>query len=180
MPSTRPATARTQVVSFDNSHSNPVSLRQHHYRLTDSFITNVYAVDSSTGGAGAVLDDPRALTYRTGTQANAAVAHADVDTNPLTPDAGLCFHRSRQQGVLQSADFNVFSTGASGQAHTFKLALYEWNGSNAVGAGHFHHRSIQSAGRRPTRRSPISRSMGSTFRSIPASNMSGRSSPTAR
>ena len=39
--------------------------------------------------------------------------------------------------MLQSADFTVFSTGASGQAHTFRLALYEWNGSNVVGAAIF-------------------------------------------
>ena len=127
----------TQVVSFDNSHSNSVTNQPDSIitNVDNSFITNVYAVDSSTGGAGAVLDDARALTYLPAQAAG--IAHADVDANPLTQTPGFVFAVPGQQGVLQSADFNVFSTGASGQAHIFKLALYEWNGSNAVGPAIF-------------------------------------------
>ncbi len=127
----------TQVVSFDNSHSNSVTNQPDSIitNVDNSFITNVYAVDSSTGGAGAVLDDARALTYLPAQAAG--IAHADVDANPLTQTPGFVFAVPGQQGVLQSADFNVFSTGAAGQAHIFKLALYEWNGSNAVGPAIF-------------------------------------------
>ena len=126
----------TQVVSFDNSLSTSVSPITG--TPTDSFITNVYAVDSSTGASGAVLDDARALTYVDAPPENVNAQPVPNPVDPLAPARpGFVFGIPTNQNVLQSADFNVFSTGATGQAHTFRLALYEWNGSNVVGAAIF-------------------------------------------
>ncbi|HZT24469.1 MAG TPA: VCBS domain-containing protein, partial [Pseudolabrys sp.] len=123
----------TQVVNFNNSLSNPVTGPP-----IDTVTSNVYAVDSSGGTAGAVLDDPKALTYQAA-QAS-GIVYPDVDSNPSTQTPGFVFsvpnNASNVEGVLQSAQFTIGS-GATGGAQTFKLALFAWDGTHASGPAIF-------------------------------------------
>ena len=101
-------------------------------------ISNVYAVDSSTGGAGAVLDDPSALTYvRTRHTEKVNARRSDQSTRRRRHGRALFSAFPPIKNVLQSADFTVSSTARRGGAHTFRLALYEWNGGNVIGAAIF-------------------------------------------
>ena len=139
---THPANSQLVVDSQSTSDWGPLS------------VSDVYVVDQSTGGSGAVLDDSTpqgALTYTpqhlsfgapTGQStiwADQKTAHPDpTAADPLAPVMqkwGFVFDVPDQQSVLKSVDFAVASAGGitDTNATSFHIALYQWSNGAPVG-----------------------------------------------